>query len=74
MSDDEARIRRAAELRRQIADLTGQAGVAPAPDSAEAQGHRRPPRVQPRSPRDFIEQRMRELDKTKPGTGEDGPD
>lgn len=74
MSDEEARNRRAAELRRQIAGLTGRSEPAPGADTAEPAGHRRPPRVHPLSPRDFVEQRMRELDQAKPARSEDAAD
>lgn len=73
MSDDaEARKRRTAQLRKQIADLTGQPsadrpesgaqsgpGTPAAPDPA---ARRDAPRVRPSSPRSFVEERMRELD------------
>jgi hypothetical protein len=68
MSDDvEARRRRAARLRGQIATLTGKAIKEPGTDTdatdkvAEASARRSPPRVRPASPRSFIEERMREL-------------
>jgi len=61
MSDDDARLRRAADLRRQIAELTGR-GDGSAPATPEDPGRRRPPRIHPLSPREFIEKRMHELD------------
>jgi hypothetical protein len=62
MSDDaEARRRRAEQLRKQIADLTGKAAP---PDPA---ARRDAPRVTPSSPRERVEERMRELDQ---GEGE----
>lgn len=70
MSDDaETRRRRAARLREQIAELTRHRSSAPereqdAPAAPDGPGQRRnAPRVRPASPRAFIEQRMRELDR-----------
>jgi hypothetical protein len=76
MSDDaEARRRRAARLREQIAGLTGRDAEAPAtpdptvPDPAapDPAARRDAPRVRPASPRTLVEERMRELDR---GEGE----
>lgn len=75
MADDaEARRRRAERLRRQIAGITGRPedaspagrGEEEAPASAPDQPQRRKvPRVHPDTPsaREFIERRMRELDR-----------
>ena len=74
MVDDnpEARRRRAAKLREQIAGITkgkqdetaGEDGSEPTPRNA--------PRVHPLSPRQFIERRMRELDKGRDGDKKKG--
>jgi len=73
-NDAEARRRRAAKLRDQIAGITGKKQGNPAePEQAESTtvkdqpGRRSVPQVgpaspRPVSPRDFIERRMRELD------------
>jgi hypothetical protein len=72
--DVEARQKRAAELRAQIAGLTGERKGQPAEGSAAAGGEpaadarRNAPRFRPPSPRDFIERRMRELDAGKSET------
>jgi len=70
MSDDaEARRRRAARLRQQIAGLTGKPAGEPISDPKSTadvpapSGRRSPPRVRPMSPRALIEERMRELDR-----------
>lgn len=76
MSDDvEARHRRAARLRQQIAELTGtrenEAGTGDnlKDDVTEQSGRRRPPRIRHGSPRSFIEKRMRDLDDDKKDEG-----
>jgi len=71
--DAEARRKRAAKLREQIADITGKRQNAPTGQqegtpSQDQTGRRSVPRVSPLSPRDFIERRMRELDR---GTDKD---
>jgi hypothetical protein len=59
----EARRRRAAKLREQIANITkGKRGEPAEKDDPES-GRRNAPRVHPLSPRRFIEERMRELDR-----------
>jgi hypothetical protein len=59
---EEARRRRAARLRERIEEVVGGGQAGPARRDA--------PRVRPPSPRDFVHQRMRELDR-KPGDKED---
>lgn len=61
-SEEEARRRRAARLRERIEEVVGGGQAGPARRDA--------PRVRPASPRDFVHQRMRELDR-KPGDKED---
>jgi hypothetical protein len=59
----EARRKRAAKLREQIASITrGKPGETAAKDEPES-ARRNAPRVHPLSPRQFIEERMRELDR-----------
>jgi hypothetical protein len=72
MSDDvEARHRRAARLRQQIAELMGKreskAGTGDSSKDAvtEQSGRRRPPRIHHASPRSFIEKRMHDLNGDK---------
>ncbi|ACL58667.1 hypothetical protein [Methylobacterium nodulans] len=67
-NDAEAQRERARALRNQIAELTGKAkpGV-PADAGQDAGGRRDAPRVHPSSPRDFVERRMRELDRERGG-------
>lgn len=71
MSDDaEARRQRAERLRERIAEVTGKRSgtpdKAPAPPySVNPDAPRKPPGVRPISPRDFVEERMRELDRDK---------
>lgn len=70
--DSEARRRRAERLRRQIAGITGQAedpvppelGTAPS-DTSQPPRRRGAPRVSVPSPREFVERRMRELDRNR---------
>jgi hypothetical protein len=56
-------------LRAQIARITGRGGDRPAnqddPSGRPDPGRRDAPRVHPPSPRDFIERRMRELDRKR---------
>jgi hypothetical protein len=74
--DFEARQRRAASLREQIASLTGKPKGQPVEGGAAASGEpaaaarRNAPRIRPPSPRDFIERRMRELDAEKSETND----
>jgi len=68
--DAEARRKRAAELRKQIADIVGSkddktGGQDSIPTGQDETPRRNAPRVHPISPREFIEQRMRELDRNK---------
>jgi hypothetical protein len=71
MSDDaEARRQRAARLRERIAEVTGKSAPGPesgqGPSATDQSGEgRSPPRVRPISPRTFVEERMRELDRDK---------
>ena len=65
--DAEARRRRAARLREQIADLTTPAGSSAkpgqdAPAASHPEQRENAPRVRPASPRSFVERRMRELE------------
>jgi hypothetical protein len=63
MDEDEARRKRAAKLREQIASITrGKQGETAEKDQSES-ARRNAPRVNPISPRQFIEERMRELDR-----------
>jgi hypothetical protein len=73
MSDDTETRRRAARLREQIAELPenrrNTPGTKQDPPAAPDSGQRRnAPRVRPASPREFVERRMRELDRG--GNGE----
>ena len=63
MAEDspEARRKRAARLREQISGITG--GKHSEAADEPASGRRNAPRVQPPSPRQFIQERMRELDR-----------
>jgi hypothetical protein len=65
MDDDnpEARRKRAARLREQIASITRGKQGEPAEKDEPEPGRRNAPRVHPLSPRQFIEKRMRELDR-----------
>jgi hypothetical protein len=77
--DLEARQGRAANLREQIASLTGKPKAQPAEGAAAAGGEpaadarRNAPRIRPPSPRDFIERRMRELDAGNQDEADGGP-
>jgi hypothetical protein len=70
----EARRKRAAKLREQIASISrGKQGETAETDQTES-ARRNAPRVHPISPRQFIEERMRELDQggnERKGKGED---
>jgi len=72
MSEDnpEARRRRADRLREQIANISGekQAETKRQDESESAPGD--VPKVRPVSPRQFIEKRMREIDREEDGTNE----
>jgi hypothetical protein len=64
MSDDtETRRRRAARLRGQIAERSTPETKQDAPTAPDSGQRRNVPRVRPASPREFVEQRMRELDR-----------
>ncbi|HWX39829.1 MAG TPA: hypothetical protein VN345_01645 [Blastocatellia bacterium] len=60
----EARRKRAARLREQIATITRGKQGEPAEKDQPESGRRNAPRVHPLSPRQFIEKRMRELDRS----------
>ena len=59
----EARRERAARLREQIASITRGKRGEPAEKDEPESARRDAPRVHPLSPRQFIEERMRELDR-----------
>jgi hypothetical protein len=68
--DTEARCKRAAELRKQIADIVGSkedktGGQGSSSTEQDETPRRNAPRIHPISPREFIERRMRELDREK---------
>ena len=68
MSDDaEARKQRAARLRERVAEVTGRptGSGADAPAAPDPAARRNAPRVNPQSPRSFVEERMRDLDQGK---------
>jgi hypothetical protein len=73
----EARRKRAAKLREQIASITRGKQTEAAEKSDPESARRNAPRVHPLSPRQFIEERMRELDRggdERKGKGEDRTD
>jgi hypothetical protein len=79
MAEDspEARRKRAARLREQIAGITRGKQGEPAEKDESEPGRRNAPRVRPPSPRQFIEERMRELDRDgneRNGKGKDRTD
>ena len=59
----EARRKRAAKLREQIASITRGKPTETAEEDKPEAAQRNTPRVHPLSPRQFIEERMRELDR-----------
>jgi len=68
----EARRKRAARLREQIANITRGKQGEPADEPESVR--RNAPRVHPLSPRQFIEERMRELDRGGDERNEKGKD
>jgi len=62
--DTEARRRRAQELREQIAGIVA-GGQRETKQENLPEGRRNAPRIRPISPRAFVEERMRQLDRGK---------